>query len=124
MRLDRKLLLIAPAIVLLFVAGGVAYTAYQLHYLVDSAASWRSRSDFIAAVARGQKPFSEKQAVNILQASLEFEAKRTAAINASRSLLFELSAIAFLSCGVLALGIRSVPREHWPRFQFGRAPDV
>jgi hypothetical protein len=106
------------------VAGGVAYTAYQLHYLVDSAASWRTRSDFIGAVARGEKPLSERQAVNILQWSLEVESRRTAAINESRGLLIELSVIAFLSCGVLALGIRSVPREHWPRFQFGRAPDA
>jgi hypothetical protein len=123
-RLDRKLLLIAPAIVLVFVAGGLAYTAYQLHYLVDSAASWRSRSDFIAAVARGEKPLSTQQAVNILQASLEVEARRTAAINASRDLLVELSVIAFVSCGVLALGIRGVPREHWPRLQFGHARDA
>ena len=124
MRLDRKLLLIAPVIVLVFVAGGLAYTAYQLHYLVDSAASWQSRSDFIAAVARGEKPLSQKQAIEILQWSLAVETKRTAAINASRDLLVELSVIAFVACGVLALGIRAVPREHWPRLQFGRARDA
>jgi hypothetical protein len=123
-RLDRKLLLIAPAIVLVFVAGGVAYTAYQLHYLVDSAASWRDRSDFIDAVGRGQKSLSTQQAVNILKWSLEVEAKRTAAIDASRSLLIELAVIGFVSCGVLAFGIRGVPREHWPRMQFGRARDA
>jgi hypothetical protein len=123
-RLDRKLLLIAPAIVLVFVAGGVAYTAYQLHYLVDSAASWRDRSDFIDAVGRGQKSLSTQQAVNILKWSLEVEAKRTAAIDASRSLLIELAVIGFASCGVLAFGIRGVPREHWPRMQFGRARDA
>jgi len=123
-RLDRKLLLIAPAIVLVFVAGGLAYTAYQLHYLVDSAASWQSRSDFIAAVARGDKPLSEPQAIRILQSSLDAEAKRTAAISASRDLLVELSVIAFVCCGVLGLGIRAVPREHWPRLQFGRARDA
>ena len=124
MRLDRKLLLIAPAIVLVFVAGGVAYTAYQLHWLVVSAASWQQRSDFIAAVARGEKPLSEPQALNILRSSMEFEAKRTSAINASRDLLIELSVITLLCCAVLAFGIRSVPREHWPRFQFGRARDA
>ena len=124
MRFDRKLLLIAPAIVLAFVAGGVGYTAYQLHYLVDSPASWRTRSDFIDSVGRGQKPLSEQQAIRILQSSLEYESRRTAAINASRDLLIELSAIAFVSCGVLALGIRGVPREHWPRLQFGRTRDA
>jgi len=123
-RLDRKLLLIAPAIVLVFVAAGVAYTAYQLHYLVDSAASWRDRSDFIEAVGRGQKPLSTQQAVNILKWSLEVEAKRTTAINATRGLLIELAVIGFVACGVLALGIRSVPREHWPRLQLGRARDA
>jgi hypothetical protein len=123
-RLDRKLLLIAPAIVLIFVAAGIGYTAYQLHYLVDMAKSWNDRNTFIAAVERGEKPLTEQQAVSMLRWSLDVESKRTAAISASRELLVELSVIAFLACGVLAIGIRSVPREHWPRFQFGRAPDA
>ena len=123
MKLDRKLLLIAPAIVLVFVAAGIVYTAFELRYLVDASASLKGRSDFVNAVARGEKPLTEDQAIRMLQFSLDAEAKRTAAINAARDLLVELAIIAFVSCGVLALGIRSVPREHWPRFQFSRAPD-
>ncbi len=123
MRLDRKLLLIAPAIVLVFVAAGIAYTAYQFRYMTETAASWRTRSDFIAAVERGDKSLTSQQAAGLLRWSLEVDAKRTAAIDASRDLLFELSIIALVACAVLALGIRSVPREHWPRLQFGRPPD-
>ena len=52
------------------------------------------------------------------------ESRRTAAIGASRELLVELAVIAVLACGVLTLGIRQVPREHWPRLQFGRAPET
>jgi len=33
-----------------------------------------------------------------------------------------LSVIAFASIGMLAFGIRSVPREHWPRLSLGREP--
>jgi hypothetical protein len=66
-RLDRKLLLIAPAIVLVFVAAGIAYTA------------------------------------------------------ASRDLLITLSLVALASCAMLAFGIRSVPREHWPRLNLSRS---
>lgn len=123
MKLDRKLLLIAPAIVLAFVAAGIVYTAYELRYLVNASASWQERTDFVNAVARGEKPLTADQAIRMLQYSLDAEAKRTTAINATRDLLVELAAIAFLSCAVLALGIRSVPREHWPRFQLSRAPD-
>lgn len=123
MKLDRKLLLIAPAIVLVLVAGGIAYTAYELRYLVNASASWQDRSDFVNAVVRGEKPLTEAQAIRMLQYSLDAEAKRTTAISATRDLLIELAGIALLSCGVLALGIRSVPREHWPRFQLSRAPD-
>lgn len=116
MRLDRKLLLIAPAIVLVLVVAGMVYASAQLHVLASVSASERDRSDFIAAVAAGKKPLNQQQAVDLLQWALEVEARRTAAIVASRDLLIELSAIAFASCVVLGIGIRGVPREHWPRF--------
>lgn len=116
MRLDRKLLLIAPTIVLILVAAGFVYTAAQLHLLASVSDAFRDGNAFIAAVERGEKPLEARQALGILRFSLDVEAKRSAAIAATRDLMIALSGIALVSCGVLAFGIRSVPREHWPRF--------
>lgn len=124
MRLDRKLLLIAPAIVLVLVVAGMLYASAQLHVLANVSASERDRSAFIAEVAAGKRPLSERQSVELLQWALEVEARRTSAILASRDLLIELSAIAFVSCVVLMIGIRGVPREHWPRFRAQRRSEV
>ena len=120
MRLDRKLLLIAPAIVLVLVVAGMLYASEQLHVLAEVSGSERDRSDFIAAVAAGKKPLNEQQAVELLRWQLEVESRRTAAIAASRDLMLELAAIAFVACAVLGIGIRGVPREHWPRFRAQR----
>jgi hypothetical protein len=119
-RLDRKLLLIAPAIVLVFVVAGIVYASVQLHVLSSVSETFRERSDFIAAVERGEKPLDQRQALGILHLQFEVEAKRTAAIIAARDLLIVLSAIAGAALVVLGLGIRSVPREHWPRMKLGR----
>jgi hypothetical protein len=116
-RFDRKLLLIAPAIVLGLVVAGMLYASVQLQVLANVSASERDRSEFIAAVAAGKKQLNERQAVELLQWALDVEARRTAAITASRDLLLELAAIALISCAVLGIGIRGVPREHWPRFR-------
>ena len=119
MRLDKKLLLIAPAIVLAFVVAGMVYTAVELHVLARSSDTLAARKEFIDQVARGEKPLEERQAINILQVALEVEGKRSTAILASRDQLVELSAVALVAWGFLVIGIRGVPREHWPRF--GRA---
>lgn len=120
MRFDRKLLLIAPTIILFFVAAGVIYAAAQLHVLGSVSDTWKERSAFIAAVEAGQKTLETRQAVGLLRISLDVESRRTAAITASRDLLVVLSVMAVACCAVLAIGIRSVPREHWPRLSFGR----
>ena len=120
MRLDRKLLLIAPTIVLFCVVAGMIYATMQLHTLAAVSDSFRERSEFIAAVGRGEKPLSQRQAASLLQLALDVEARRTAAIVAAQQLLIVLSGIAFASCIVLGLGIRQVPREHWPRLALGR----
>jgi hypothetical protein len=120
-RLDRKLLLIAPTIVLFCVAAGLIYAATQLNVLGSVGDTWKDRSTFIASVESGQKQLETRQAVNMLRYSLDVEAKRTAAITASRDLLIELSVIAAACCVVLGIGIRSVPREHFPRFGRARA---
>jgi hypothetical protein len=119
-RFDRKLLLIAPTIILFFVAAGVIYAAVQLHVLGSVSETWKERSAFIAAVEAGQKPLETRQAVGLLRISLDVEARRTAAITASRDLLVVLSVIAVVCCCVLAFGIRTVPREHWPRITLAR----
>jgi hypothetical protein len=123
-RLDRKLLLIAPAIVLIFAVAGMIYAAMQLNVMASVSESWKERADFIASVQRGEKSLSERQAMSLLSIQLDVESKRTAAIVASRDLLIALSAIALAACVVLLIGIRSVPREHWPRISLRRGgPD-
>lgn len=119
MRLDKKLLLIAPAIVLALVVAGMVYTAVELHVLARSSDTLAGRQEFIDQVARGEKPLDQSQAVRILQVALEVEGKRSAAIVASRDLLLELSAVALVAWGFLIVGIRAVPRQHWPRFGGG-----
>lgn len=116
-RLDRKLLLIAPTIVLAFVVAGMLYATVQLHVLGSVSDSWKDRSDFIAAVERGEKKLDLRQATSILRLSLTVEARRTEAISATRDLMIALSVMAVIACCVLGFGIRTVPREHWPRFR-------
>lgn len=120
MRLDRKLLLIAPTIVLVFVVLGVVYSAMELHTLASVSDTLADRREFIAAVERGEKPLDQRQALNVIRAQFDVEARRSAALVASRDLLVVLGAITFASVVVLAIGIRRVPREHWPRFSFGK----
>jgi hypothetical protein len=122
-RLDRKLLLIAPAIVLVFVAAGIAYTARQLQVLRSGTDTWKDRSDFVAAVERGEKALDQRQAVGLLRVALQVEERRSAALAASRDLLATLSLVELASCAVLAFGIRTVPREHWPRLNLSRSPE-
>ena len=121
MRLDRKLLLIAPTIVLLFVFAGMILTAMQLRVLTLGSDSLKERSDYVAAVERGDKQLEPQKAIALLRFALDAEGKRTAAITASRDLLVLLSAVGLVSCVILAAGIRSVPREHWPRLAFEKS---
>ncbi|MGH9887428.1 MAG: hypothetical protein ACREBE_18000, partial [bacterium] len=114
-------LLIAPTIVLLLVVAGLGYAAIQLHVLGTVSDSFQERNAFISAVERGEKPLELRQALGMLRLALDVETKRTAAVIASRDLVIALSAIALVSCGVLLLGIRAVPREHWPRLTLGRS---
>ncbi len=120
MRLDRKLLLIAPTIVLVFVVAGMISAAVQLNVLGGVSDTFKERSDFISAVERGQKTLDQRQALGIIHLQFDVESKRTAAISAARDLLIVLSAIALGAVGVLTVGIRAVPREHWPRMSFAR----
>jgi hypothetical protein len=120
-RLDRKLLLIAPAIVLVFVVAGMIYAAVQMHVLAGVSRTLETRRTFIAAVKRGEKPLDQRQALNIIDAQFDVESRRSVALTATRDLLALLSGIAVVSVGVLGVGIRAVPREHWPRLSFRRS---
>ena len=121
MRLDRKLLLIAPTIVLVFVVAGMIYAAVQMHVLAGVSQTLEQRRTFVAAVKRGEKPLDQRQALNIIDAQFDVESRRSGALTATRDVLVLLSAIAAASIGMLGLGIRAVPREHWPRLSFGRS---
>ena len=123
MRLGRKLLLIAPTIVLLFVAAGTVYAAVQLSVLGSVSDTWKQRSDFIGSVERGDKPLDRQQAVRLLRFALDVEARRTGGIQAARDLLILLAAVSVVACATLAVGIRAVPRHYWPRFTKGPAHD-
>jgi hypothetical protein len=120
-RLDKKLLLIAPTIVLVLVVAGMVYAAVQLHVLASVSETEKDREAFIASVERGEKTLQPRQSISLLRVGLDVETKRTTAILASRDLLVELAAIGLVSCIVLAIGVRSVPRTHWPRFGAERA---
>ena len=122
MHLDKKLLLIAPTIVLVFVVAGMLYAAVELQVLASVSDTWQTRNNFIAAVERGEKPLAQHQAINLLHYAFDVEAKRTAAIVAMRDLLSVLGGIGLVACGVLAIGVRAVPREHWPRPRPGGRP--
>ena len=111
MRLDKKILLIAPTIVLAFVVGGMIYATVQLRWLTGVGETWKARNDYVSAAERGEKPMTEKQALNILRYSLDTEAKRTDAIAAEEGLLVILSAIAAVSVVALIIGVRAVPRR-------------
>lgn len=123
MRLDRKLLLIAPTIVLVCIVAGMIYAALQIQILASVSDTLDERRAFVAAVERGEKPFDQRQALNVIHAQFDVEARRSSALTATRDLLVVLSGIAVLSVGVLAAGVRTVPREHWPRFSFQRGEE-
>jgi hypothetical protein len=123
-RFDRKLLLIAPTIVLTLVVAGIISAAVQLHVLATVSETLQERSDYVAAVERGEKPMDREQALKIIHAQFEVEAKRTAALVAARDLLGVLSVIGIVSVIVLGVGVRGVPREHWPKLVFGKSPST
>jgi hypothetical protein len=65
---------------------------------------------------------SAEQAVGLLNISLEVEGRRAAALHDAYELLLTLAGITAACCVVMTLGIRRVPREHWPRLRFGTPP--
>jgi len=121
MTFDRKLLLIAPTIVLAFIVAGMAYATTQLRVLNSGEDTWKERSNFVAAVERKEKSLTPAQATTLLKLSLDVEARRAAGIRAAHDLLFALAIMTAICVLVLVFAIRRIPREHWPRFNFGGA---
>lgn len=114
MKFDRKLVLIAPTIVLALVVAGMIYAVFQIRILGDVSETLAERREFIAQVKRGEKPLEARQALNIIDAQFEVEGRRSAALGELRSLLSILAGIGFVSVVVLAIGVRGVERKHWP----------
>jgi hypothetical protein len=54
--------------------------------------------------------------------SLLWASRRAAALDSAYELLLVLAGMAGACCVVLVLGIRKIPRQHWPRLKFGAAP--
>jgi hypothetical protein len=119
LKFDRKLLLIAPTIVLVFIVAALIYAGVQVRALTSGEDTWSKRREFVAAVAAGEKTMSAEQAVGLLSISLEVEGRRAAALHDAYELLLVLAGITAACCVALSLGIRRVPREHWPRIRFG-----
>jgi hypothetical protein len=110
MRLDRKFLLIAPTIVLGFIVAGMFYTATRLRQIVEASDSWRTRSEYIASIERGQRTITTEKAMQLVRLSLEAEQRRTGAIVATNELLLTLGVMTLVCCVALLWAIRGVPR--------------
>jgi len=110
MRLDRKFLLIAPSIVLVFIVAGVFYTATRLQQLVDASDNWAVRDAYVTSVERGERQLAAVKATQLVRLSLDAEHRRTAALEATRDLLVVLASMTLACCAVLFWAIRGVPR--------------
>lgn len=110
MRIDRKLLLILPTVVLAFATAGLFYTASRLTLIVRGSDDLARRTAFIASVDRGERQLTTAQALGIIHYSLEAEGNRTAAIDAAHDVIQLLAWITLCCCVLLAVTIRRVPR--------------
>jgi hypothetical protein len=110
MKLDRKFLLIAPSIVLIFIVGGLYYTTTQLNVIVQSSENLPQRSAYIAAVEQGKRQITTAKAVQIVRYSLEAERRQSAAIVAANETLLTLGAMTLACCAALFWVIRDIPR--------------
>ena len=110
MRLDRKFFLIAPTLVLALIVAGMFYTATRLRQVVEASDNWQQRSDYVAAIERGQKRITNDKAMQLVRLSLEAERRRTGAIVATNDLLLTLGGITLACCVILLWAIRGVPR--------------
>lgn len=111
MRVDRKLLLILPTVVLVLVAAGLFYTASRLRLIVRGSDDLPRREAFVDSASHGEHPLTAAQALGIVHLSLEAEANRTAAIDAVHDVVQLVAWITVGCCVLLLLGIRRVPRE-------------
>lgn len=111
MRVDRKLLLILPTVVLVLVTAGLFYTATRLRLIARGSDDLPRRTAFLASVDRGERHLTATQALGIIHYSLEAEGNRTAAIVAVHDVIQLVAWITLCCCALLAWTIRRVPRE-------------
>lgn len=110
MKLDRKFLLIAPSIVLVFIVAGLFYATTRLRLIVESSDSLPQRSAYIASVEQGKRQITTAKAVEIVRFSLEAERRRSIAISAANDLLLTLIVMMLACCAALFWAIRDMPR--------------
>ena len=110
MRIDRKLFLIAPSLVLVLIVAGLFYTATRLRQIVEASDNWSTRDAYVASVEQGQRQLSADKAVKLVRLSLEAERRRTGAIEATRELLLVLGLMTLGCTAMLLATIRRVPR--------------
>jgi hypothetical protein len=110
MRIDRKLLLIAPSLVLVLIVAGLFYTATRLRQIVEASDNWSARDAYVTSVERGQRQLSADKAVQLVRLSLDAERRRTGAIEAARELLVVLGLMTLGCTAMLLAAIRGVPR--------------
>ncbi len=111
MRVDRKLLLIIPTVVLVLLSAGLFYTATRLRLIVVGSDDLPRRAAIVGSLERGERRISTAQAIGIIRVSLEAEQNRTAAIDAAHDLVQLVAWITAGCCVLLIWGIRQVPRE-------------
>jgi hypothetical protein len=110
MRIDRKLFLIAPSLVLVLIVAGLFYTATRLRQIVEASDNWAARDAYVASIERGQRELSAAKAVQLVRLSLDAERRRTGAIEATRELLVVLGLMTLGCAAMLLATIRGVPR--------------
>lgn len=111
MRVDRKLLLILPTVVLVLLSAGLFYTATRLRLIVSGSDDLPRRAAIVGSLERGERRISMAQAIGIIRVSIEAEQNRTAAIDAVHDLVQLVAWITAGCCVALIWGIRQVPRE-------------
>lgn len=110
MKLDRKFLLIAPTVVLVFIVAGLFYTTTRLRLIVESSDNLPRRLAYVEQLEQGKRQITNAKAIQIVSLSLDAEQRRSAAITAANELLVTLGLITLACCVALFWVIKGVPR--------------
>lgn len=110
MRLDRKLFLIAPTLVLVLIVAGLFFTASRLGQITEASDGWGKRDAFVSAVEHGKKQLTAEQYLRIVRFSLDAERRRSEALLATRDLLLVLGWMTAACAAILLVTVRRIPR--------------